>query len=65
MNRKLSNVLRLCVTTALILASYLISARTSLESPQTGKPVRARPPPRAQFVTVFGFCAAPCFRERR
>jgi hypothetical protein len=37
MNRKLSSVLRLCMTIALILASYLISARPSLESPQTGK----------------------------
>ena len=37
MNRKLSSVLRLGMTIALILASYLISARPSLETPQTGK----------------------------
>ncbi|MGA2476889.1 MAG: tetratricopeptide repeat protein, partial [Terriglobia bacterium] len=37
MNRKLSSVLRLCMTIALILASCLISGRPSLESPQTGK----------------------------
>ena len=37
MNRKLSSVLRLCMTIALILASCLISGRPSSESPQTGK----------------------------
>jgi len=42
MNRKLSSVLRLCVTIALILASYLIAARPSLENPQTGKSAAAK-----------------------
>ena len=44
MNLSLSSGLRLCVIIALILASCLISANPSLESPQTGEGRRQNSP---------------------
>ncbi len=50
MNGNLSNALRLRTTIALILASYLISARPSLEGPQTRKPAAPKAPAKTSLA---------------